>query len=81
MPWVMGVLPRLPCMVGIIPINGFQSKWFLFQGLLTPVARGHRAPGCAILNALLFPIIGAAFSGRRPVEVGAPSSALVHPRF
>lgn len=51
-------------MVGVIPINGFQSKWFLFQGALQ-ISRLEIIIVLlisALLNALyFFPIIGAAF--------------------
>src|SRR5690606_9470545 len=65
MPWVMGAFTLAALgMVGIIPINGFQSKWFLFQGALDAGLPGVIIVllASAILNAFyFFPIIGAAF--------------------
>ncbi|MGI6365406.1 MAG: complex I subunit 5 family protein [Bacillota bacterium] len=65
MPWVMGAFTLAALgMVGIIPINGFQSKWFLFQGALDAGLPEVIIVllASAILNAFyFFPIIGAAF--------------------
>ncbi len=65
MPLTMGAFALASLgMVGIIPINGFQSKWYLLQGSL---AAGHpEIIAVLLLSALLnamyfFPIIGAAF--------------------
>lgn len=71
MPLTMGAFALAALgMVGVVPINGFQSKWFLFQGALE--AGRQEVIVVLLLSALLnalyfFPIIGAAFfrgSGR-----------------
>lgn len=82
MPWVMGAFTLASLgMVGIIPINGFQSKWFLFQGALE-AGRPEVIIvllASALLNALyFFPIIGAAFfRGEGKWKPEGLSSALV----
>lgn len=65
MPLTMGAFALASMgMVGVIPLNGFQSKWFLFQGALAagkPVVIVVLLLS-ALLNALyFFPIIGTAF--------------------
>ena len=65
MPLVMGAFTLAALgLVGVIPINGFLSKWFLFQGALE-AARPEIILvlfASALLNAFyFFPIIGAAF--------------------
>ena len=82
LPWVMGAFTLAALgMVGIIPINGFQSKWFLFQGALSA---NHPEVivvllASALLNAFyFFPIIGAAFfRGEAKWKPEGLSSALV----
>lgn len=65
MPLTMGAFALASLgMVGIIPINGFQSKWFLFQGSLA--AGQPEIIAVLLLSALLnalyfFPIVGGAF--------------------
>lgn len=82
MPWVMGAFTLAALgMVGIIPINGFQSKWFLFQGALT-AGRPEVIVillASALLNAFyFFPIIGAAFfKGEEKWQSEGLSSALI----
>lgn len=82
MPWVMGAFTLASLgMVGVIPINGFQSKWFLFQGALD-ASRPEVIIvllASALLNALyFFPIIGAAFfRGQEKWKPERLSSALV----
>jgi len=85
MPWVMGAFAVASMgMVGVIPINGFQSKWFLFQGALE-AARPEVIIvllASALLNAFyFFPIVaGAFFRGERTEwKAEGLSSGLIWP--
>ncbi|MTI96458.1 MAG: monovalent cation/H+ antiporter subunit D family protein [Firmicutes bacterium] len=84
MPMVMGAFTLAALgLVGVIPINGFQSKWSLFQGALA--AERPEIIVILLISAMLnafyfFPIIGAAFfrgTGRWQQE--RVSSGLVWP--
>ena len=84
LPLVMGAFALSTLgMVGIIPLNGFQSKWFLFQGALA-ASRPEVIVvllASALLNAFyFFPIIGAAFfRGEGKWQRERLSSGLVWP--
>lgn len=84
MPMVMGAFTLASLgMVGIIPINGFQSKWFLFSGALE-ASRPEVIVvllASALLNAFyFFPIIGASFfRGKEKWQRELLTSGLVWP--
>lgn len=84
MPLVMGAFALASLgMVGIIPINGFISKWFLFQGAME-ASRPEVILvllASALLNAFyFFPIIGVSFfRGKEKWQRERLSSGLVWP--